>query len=120
MSGRYGLVRVRIVFDDERADRGEDFVVYQVYDPSANQWVEVPKEVAEDIAERGRSVAGGFTRNGMHFVFAVHRHRLGPYERYVIEWIDELPKRRLLINEGVKIVYRSSDDKGDYFEVVPL
>ena len=116
------MIRLRIIFDDARADRGEDFIVFQVFDPSANQWVEVSKDVADDISGRAvkRPVAGGFTPDGMYFIAAVPRRRLGPYAKYVVEWVDKLPPEPILINEGVRLVYKGSDDEGDYFEVVPL
>ena len=118
MSGRYGLIRLRIVFDDNR----EDLVVFQVYDPSTNKWVEVSKEVFEDIIDRAvdRPVAGGFTPSGIHTVAAVPRLRLGPYARYVVEWVDKLPKRPIMINEGVKVIYRGRKGDTEYYEVKPL
>ena len=68
---------MRIVLDDERANKGEDFVVYQVYDLQRQGWVEVSKEVADEIAERGRSVACGFMPSGFHLVLAIPRRGLG-------------------------------------------
>ncbi|GAB6943224.1 hypothetical protein [Vulcanisaeta sp. JCM 14467] len=95
-------------------------MTYQVYDPSINQWVEVGKEVADEIAERGRSVVGGFMPNGFHLVLAIPRRRLGPYGKYVVEWVDKVPRRPLLVNEGVKIVYKGRRGDTEYFEAKPL
>ena len=101
----YGIVRLRIVFDDKRAEKGEDFIVYQVYDPQRQDWVEVGKDAAEDIAERGKLVGGGLLPNGFHFIEAIPRHRLGVYEKYVVEWVEkkDLPKDLLIINEGIDV-----------------
>ena len=58
---------MRIVLDDERANKGEDFIVYQVYDLQRQEWVEVSKDVADEIAEGAvKPVAGGFLVNGLH------------------------------------------------------
>ena len=115
---RYGLVKLRIIFDDNRKD---DFVVYQVYDPQRQEWVEVSKEVADEIAEGAvKPVAGGFLVNGLHMTLAIPRRRLGRYERYVVEWVDELPKQPVMVNEGVMIIYEGSDERGDHFRIVPI
>ena len=115
---RYGLVRIRFVIDDNR----EELVVFQIYDPKANRWVEISKAEADDIAERAvdKPIAGGFHPSGMHLVLAIPRNRLGRYRKYVVEWIDELPKRPLMINEGVKLVYRGRKGDTEYFEIKPL
>ena len=46
--------------------------------------------------------------------------KLGRYMKYIAGWIDELPPMTIMINEGVKIVYKGSDDKGDYYEIKPI
>ena len=103
---KYGIVRLRIVFDDKRADMGEDFIVYQVYDPNKQEWVEIDKDTAEDIAERGRDVMGGLIPNGFHLTYAIPSHRIGEYGRYVIEWVDgkDLPRKPLTVHENVEII----------------
>ena len=111
----YGIVRLRIVFDDKRAEEGEDFIVYQVYDPASQDWVEIPKDTAEDIAERGRLIGGGLLPNGFHFIEAIPRRRLGDYERYVVEWVEkrDLPRDLLIINEGIDVkVHRIRLNRG--------
>ena len=110
---RYGLVRIRFVIDDNR----EELVVFQIYDPSSNQWVGISEAdgIAEGVVDK--SIAGGFHLSGMHLVLAIPRNRLGKYRKYVVEWIDGLPPMTIMINEGVKIVHRRSNDKGDYYEV---
>lgn len=102
---KYGIVRLRIVFDDKRADMGEDFIVYQVYDPSKQEWVEISKETAEDIAGRSRLVGGGLMPNGFHFIAAAPSHRLGEYVRYVVEWVGkkDLPKDLVIINDSIDV-----------------
>ena len=42
---------------------------------------------------------------------------MGRYMKYIAGWIDELPLMPIMINEGVKIVHRRSNDKGDYYEI---
>ena len=111
----YGIVRLRIVFDDKRAEEGEDFIVYQVYDPASQDWVEIPKDTAEDIAGRGRLIGGGLLPNGFHFIEAIPRRRLGDYERYVVEWVEkrDLPRDLLIINEGIDVkVHRIRLNRG--------
>ena len=53
----------------------------------------------------------------MHFIGAMSSHRVGPYERYIVEWVDELSKRPIMINEGVKVIYRGRNGDTEYFEV---
>ena len=53
----------------------------------------------------------------MYLVLAIPRNRLGKYRKYVVEWIDELPPMPIMINENIKIVYRRSNDKGNYYEI---
>ena len=57
--------------------KARDLIVHKVYDLQRQEWVEVPKDVAEDIAERGRSVVGGFMPNGFHLTLAIPRRGLG-------------------------------------------
>ena len=109
MVSRYGLVRLCIVFDDNR-------------EGMADQWVEVSKAEADDIADRAvdMPVAGGFHLSGMHMILAIPRGRLDRYRRYVVDRVDELPKTPIMINEGATLVYKGSDEKGDYYEVKPI
>ena len=75
-----------------------------------------------DISERAldKPVAGGFMRNGIHIIAAVPINRIGKYRRYVVEWVDKLPKRPIMINEGVKVIYRGRNGDTEYYEVRPL
>ena len=57
---------------------------------------------------------------GFHMALAIPRRKIGGYEEYVIEWVDEVPRRPLLVNEGVKIVYKGRRDNTEYFEAKPL
>ena len=97
-------------------------IMHKVYDPSSNQWVEISKAKADDLIEGAvdKPIMGGFHPSGMHLVLAVPRSKLGRYRKYVVEWIDELPPMTIMINEGVKIVHRRSDDEGDHYEVKPI
>ena len=100
---------MRIVLDDEHANKDEGPIMNKVYDTQRQEWIEVGEEVFNDVSERA-----------LYSVAAMPRRRLGPYARYVVEWLDKLPLKPILINEGVRVVYRSSDESGDYYEVEPL
>ena len=58
--------------------------------------------------------------NGFHFIEAIPRHRLGDYEKYVVEWVDGLPKCLVVVNVGVRIIYRGRRGNTEYFEAKPL
>ena len=44
-------------------------------------------------------------------------NRIGKYRRYVVEWGDKLPKRPVMINEGVKVIYSGRNGDTEYYEV---
>lgn len=35
------------------------------------------------------------------------------------EWVDELPPRPVMVNEGVKVIYRGRKGNTEYYEVKP-
>ncbi|BDR93195.1 hypothetical protein [Vulcanisaeta souniana] len=98
-AGRYGVVRTKTIVDTSGIP---DLRVY-IYDPEANDWVELSDEELGYIQDNGRVIGGGFIWHGFTVLHAIPRERLGKFMRYVIEWMSELPRRPIMVNEGVRV-----------------
>ncbi|BDR92260.1 hypothetical protein [Vulcanisaeta souniana] len=97
---RYGIVRVKAIIDTSQGiPEARGFI----YDPRRGDWVEISEDDAGYIQDNGVLIGGGFTWHGVIGLYAVPRERLGRFRRYVVEWISELPKRPLIVDEGVRV-----------------
>ena len=110
--GVYGIVRTRILLDIDHDPPARPLI----YNPGTNKWNEVePPEWADGVAnyleDHGRRVGVGVFEQGFVIIDALPREEIPDWLMpYVVEWVDELPPRPFMVNEGVELrKYRTGD-----------
>ena len=110
--GRYGVVNTRILLDIDHDPPAR----LLIYNPGTGKWdeIEPPEwadEVANYLADHGHRVGVGVFNPGFIIIDAIPREEIpGWLMPYVVEWIDELPPRPIMVNEGVELrKYRTRD-----------
>ena len=110
--GKYGIVNTRILLDIDHDPPAR----LLIYNPGTGKWDEIePPEWADEVAnyleDHGHRVGVGVFNPGFITIYAMPREEIPEWLMpYVVEWIDELPPKPFLVNEGVELrKYRTKD-----------
>ena len=100
--GRYALVRVRTVFDFPD-------VRILLYNARTGGWDDITNddEKFSLLLNHGRDVTIGFIWHGIQDTEAIPASLVPGWLRdYIVDWVDELPSRPIIVNEGVEYSLR--------------
>ena len=96
--GRYALVRTRIILGE-----GPVGVRVLFYNVKKEAWDDMTfNDEAIDYIIRYKSATIGFTSNGFHATIAIPIDEAsGWLSDYIVDYTDEVPKRPIIVNDGV-------------------